>query len=280
VVTDNETNLLYISDQLPLKHPDFYSRFIDLLEQQNISYNLLPNTKDVWAVDYMPIQIAEDRFVQFKYAPDYLQTPKWRKTITDVDSVCEALNIKPIKSNIILDGGNIVRHTNKVIMCDKVFKENPTYSRDELITELKELFEIDKLYFIPQQPHDFTGHADGMVRFIDNETVLVNDYSKEPTVFKRSFERALHNSDLNYIELTYNPYRNAKHIQANGIYINYLQMEGTIIVPTFNIKEDDYALITLEHIFPGQKIIPIESNEIAKQGGILNCISWNIYSPQ
>jgi agmatine deiminase len=53
-------------------------------------------------------------------------------------------------------------------------------------------------------------------------------------------------------------------------------MENTVIIPTFDIKEDDLAVRQLETIFIGQTIATVESNEIAYDGGILNCITWNI----
>ena len=71
-------------------------------------------------------------------------------------------------------------------------------------------------------------------------------------------------------------YDNKNYNQANGDYINYLQMENTVIIPTFGIKEDDIAVKQFETIFAGQNIVTIDSNEIANDGGVLNCISWNI----
>ena len=53
-------------------------------------------------------------------------------------------------------------------MCDKIFSENPAYSRKQLIKELEDIFKTDLLYFVPQQPKDYTGHADGMIRFIND----------------------------------------------------------------------------------------------------------------
>lgn len=53
-------------------------------------------------------------------------------------------------------------------------------------------------------------------------------------------------------------------------------MENTIIIPTFDIKEDDIAVKKLETVYPGQTIDTVESNEIAYDGGILNCVTWNI----
>jgi len=40
--------------------------------------------------------------------------------------------------------------------------------------------------------------------------------------------------------------------------------------------KDDITVRQLETIFVGQNIQTIESNEIAYDGGILNCITWNI----
>ena len=53
-------------------------------------------------------------------------------------------------------------------------------------------------------------------------------------------------------------------------------MENAVIVQTFGIKEDDEAVKQFETIFAGQTITTINSNEIANDGGILNCITWNI----
>jgi agmatine deiminase len=236
----------------------------------------LPQTKDVWAVDYMPIQTDLNKFIRFVYNPSYLQSKKYLKTISDVDEICKAIGIETFKTDIIIDGGNVTRWTNKVIMTDRVFKDNPTFERKQLIRELYELLQVDKIYFVPEQPGDFTGHSDGMVRFVDENTVIINDYKQEKEEFYRAFEIAIHNTGLDYITIPYNVYDNKSNDHANGDYINYLQMENTVIIPTFDIKEDELAVRQLETIFTGQNIQTVESNEIAYDGGILNCITWNI----
>ena len=58
--------------------------------------------------------------------------------------------------------------------------------------------------------------------------------------------------------------------------LNYLQMQQAIIVPTFKTKHDDKALKVLEQVFKGQTFATVESNDLANEGGILNCITWNI----
>lgn len=277
MVTDSETNFIYLADLLPIMYPDFYKRFEKLLKECDIETALLPDTKDVWAVDYMPIQIDKDKFVRFLYRPPYLTKDKILiKTISDVDSICATIGISNVKSPILVEGGNVTRCKNKVIMTQRVFKDNPTYERSPLIRELYELLQIEDLYFIPEQPYDFTGHSDGMVRFFDEQTLLINDYSKESKSFQKAFEIAIHKTGLEYIKIPYNVYGNKNNDQAKGDYINFLQVENTVIVPTFGLQDDDKVLGMFEKIFAGQSVKSIESNEIANEGGVLNCITWNI----
>jgi agmatine deiminase len=94
--------------------------------------------------------------------------------------------------------------------------------------------------------------------------------------FQLQCRMALHNARLNYIEIPYNPYDNKKDKNANGIYMNFLQMQQAIIIPTFGIKEDDAVVKQFEELFKGETIATVDGNEIAYEGGILNCISWNI----
>ncbi len=278
MIIDNQTNSLFLADCLPEKQSKFFKRFEKVLKNCNINFQFLPNTKDIWAVDFMPIQISVNTFIQFTYNPDYLQPKKYQKTISNVNNICDEIKLNRIKSDIVLDGGNVIKTTDKVIMCDKVFFENPTYTRKQLSEKLKNLFEVDKLYFVPQQPKDYTGHADGTVRFFDNNTVIINDLSKVDKNFQRAFYISLDNAGLDYIAIPYNPYGNKTSGQANGYYINFLQMENVVVVPTFGIKEDELAVRQFEELFKKQTIATVDSNELADEGGVLNCITWNIKS--
>lgn len=277
MIQDNETNKLFLADCLETKQSKFFQRFEQVLKECDIHPHFLPNTKDIWAVDYMPIQIAKNKFIQFVYKPDYLNTPYYKKTISNTDTVCKEIGIKTIKSNLNIDGGNVVRSKNKVIMTDKAFYENKGFSKTEITKQLIELFEIDELIFIPwDSVNDKIGHADGMVRFINEDSVLINDYSIESKKFQHDFRLAIDKSCLNIIELPYNPVLKQNSISATGIYINYLQMQQAIILPTFNHKLDEQAFKIMSECFKEQKVVTLESIDIAKKGGILNCITWNV----
>jgi agmatine deiminase len=275
MITDSQTNYLYLADCLPASHPLFYAEMCTKMHEAGIAHELLSGTRDIWAVDYMPVQVSATEYVQFRYYPDYLRTKKWERTITDTTQVCNSLGLSPMRSNIIVDGGNVVRSADTVIMCDKVFRENPDVPERILIKQLQELLGVDRMVFIPQDRYDFTGHADGIVRFLDADTVLINSDTGDDPHFNTALRMSLHNAGLNYIEVPYVP-DNTSNDSAIGLYLNYLQMENVIMLPVFGMKEDEEAVRQFETLFPRSTIIPLMCNDIARKGGVLNCISWNV----
>ncbi len=275
MITDNQTNLLFLSEILA-ERERFLSQLIEILDHQKIKYKFLPLTNDIWAVDYMPIQTGKEKFIQFKYEPDYLQNDEFISTKTDTKFVTKAIGLNTIDSRIIIDGGNVIKGKDWVILTDKIFEENPELGKNNLISELEKLFEV-KVIIIPQEPNDFTGHADGIVRYYDQDTVLINRYKRnDKKDFQKKLINELKNQGLGTIDIPYNPYDNADYDMADGLYINYLQMENFILLPTFDKKEDEEAYRQFQQLFPGQTIETIDSRDISRDGGVLNCITWNI----
>lgn len=273
MITDQETNHVYLSS-LITKYEEFYKQFISILSHYNIGWDLLSKTKDIWCRDYMPIQKDRNTFIQFKYKPDYLQEERYINLQTNPDSVCKAIGIKTIKSDIVLDGGNIIKGENWVILTDKIYKENPNYTQKGLIEKLEELLDI-KVIIIPQEPGDYTGHADGILRWYNDHTVLLNQY---PTSycprFQKLLKRTLTEAEITPIEIPYALSNKNNADKVHGLYINYLQIDKLVIVPTFGLREDENALAQFEILFPNHTIEYIDARVISAQGGVLNCITW------
>ncbi|MCI1731424.1 MAG: hypothetical protein LKM34_03155 [Prevotella sp.] len=84
-----------------------------VLEQYGIEVGVLQETEDYWCRDYMPLQVAEDRFVKYRYFPNYLDKPKLRRYRTEVCKPWSHLCIDDKclldLSDITLDGGNMVK---------------------------------------------------------------------------------------------------------------------------------------------------------------------------
>ncbi|MCF8231353.1 MAG: agmatine deiminase family protein [Bacteroidales bacterium] len=232
----------------------------------------MPDTKDIWARDYMPIQINDDTYIEYRFDPDYLQKASKgsRDLKTYPDIVCDSLKLQTEKSDIIMDGGNVVKSTDCIILTDKIVKENQlSYSKNELIKKLHDTFQVDKVVLIPWDKLVEYGHSDGMIRFIDNNTVLINHYYKNDTVMKHRLRQA-------GLKTEFIDYKVKKKDKRNWAYLNFLQTKDLILLPKFGIEEDGQALEQIESFYPDYKgrIAQVEMTDIVGFGGGLNCMSW------
>ena len=284
MISDSRTNTIYFSDLLRTdkSYSETFNDFHKVITACGMQYDFLSKTRDIWARDYMPIQVSKDKFVEFRYDPDYLQgIGKERREIkTYPDIVCENIGLRTIKTDIILDGGNVVKSENAVILTDKVVKENErTYDRNILIDQLEILFETDKIILIPWDDDDY-GHSDGMVRFIDNNTVLLNWFYKTcDEYFRNSLLEPIKEKGLKYEWLDLGLVSD-KIDGYNWAYINFLQTEDLILVPKLGIKEDDIAYSQICKFYKSYadrgRVFQVDSRQIVEKEGALNCISWTI----
>jgi agmatine/peptidylarginine deiminase len=242
------------------------------LEENGIAYGLLPNTKDIWARDYMPAY-SNGHYVSYVYNPDYLQNEKNKKYITDnVEEVFDFSNDSVIKTKLVIDGGNVILCGDKVIMTDKIFNENSSLSKEEVIAEIERVFSA-KLVVIPWDKEEEFGHADGMVRYVSDNHVLINQYKDIDPEFRQKLIDSLspYFSEISELE-----YGKASSSQS-WAHINYLQVDNYIFVPQLGIMTDKLAREQISKVFPTSKIVPVEVKGIVKKGGALNCVSWNHY---
>lgn len=257
-----------------LKSTDKYisaaDRVFAALDLSNIKYKLLNNTNDIWARDYMPVKTKSGKYVSFRYEPSYLaDDPQLRTNFkTDIAPSFKVDNL--VYTDINLDGGNVVFSPSKekVIISDRVYSENPSWHKAELTAELAKLLEANVI-IIPSLKSDMTGHADGMVRLVGENTAIVNA-PLSPYGFETKVKKSLQNYGFNVIDF---PYFYSKGDSAVGCYLNYLETEKSIFMPVFGVDTDNEAIELAKNIFD-KIIIPVNINEIAADGGLLNCISW------
>lgn len=271
IVSDADTNIVYISSWLKDECPHFYPHFLEALKENDIPFKIMKRTNDIWARDYMPIQIYDNRFVQYSYNPDYLQEKQEdRESITDVDAVCQEIGIECVKTDLIIDGGNVVKAGQYIIMTEKVYKENPNLTPAEIRNQLRKLFHCD-LIMLPWDKNEKYGHADGIVKAIDDHTVLLTNYADYDSQTAERFSKIL----SQYFDVKTLHYSETSN-DLNWAYINFLRVGDVIILPGLNIPEDQQALQQIKRYYPSCKVVQIDSSEVVKKDGALNCITWNI----
>jgi agmatine deiminase len=278
MIPDWQTTFVYFSRLFSNRHRVLWKQLTEILRGHSVPFGLLNKTRDIWARDYCPIQVQGKRFVKFRYCPDYLRG-RYERLITH-DDVCKQVeNLgKFQKPEIILDGGNVVSGKNKAILTDKVYRENPKWKPGRLRSTLAELLHVDQCIMIPKEPGDPIGHSDGVVRFLKEDLVVVNDYSKVDPAYGKQLCAALAKHGLR-IEIVphFREDRSEDGIpSATGNYINFLRIGNLIVVPAYGSLEDQKACKTLERLCPKATVIPLECVKLSRKGGVLNCVAWTI----
>jgi len=275
LIAEWDTNHLFLSDRLD----DDESALIASLRStlKGVPIDIIPGTHDIWCRDFMPVQVDGNRFCQFVYDPDYLKD--YRNLITPAEK-CRLPFMEDYRQEpIVLDGGNVVASRAKVILTDKVYKDNPGIERPRLRQTLEELFRAECI-FIPKEPYDRVGHSDGVVRFISEQCVLVNDYSSVDPGYGMRLRTLLEQKGLNVESLPMFQERGRRRPgnipSAVGLYINFLRVGDVVVLPGYNTPEDQVAVEKVRQAMPNAIVFQLPCRTLAEKGGVLNCISWTI----
>ena len=281
IITDQVTDFVYFSSLIKKvkEYLPFWQRLEPILIDNNIKFGFIENTRDIWCCDYMPIQKGINDFIQFEYFPDYYLFPEYiaKLTIPSETRIIDKINTK--HSKLIVDGGNVVKSEKIAILTEKVIEENSNLEPKTVLSRLEKDLGVEKVFLIPKAPYDYTGHADGMIKFIGENDLLVSDYSNESVSWRNKMDKALEKTGLNIIsfpsEIVEEKNKDGDYT-AKGVYLNFTQIGNIILFPQFELNSDKTALEETRKLYPECKVIPINSNEIANDGGVLNCITWNI----
>lgn len=259
------SSLLKTNPQYSLSAENLFSALSDSGEK----FTLFDGAKDIWARDYMPIKTKSGKYISFRYEPSYLADDPQLRTNFKTD-IAPHFTLPVTYSNINLDGGNVVFSPSKAkaVITYRVFSENPEYDKNTLLLELENLLEAE-IIIIPSLISDMTGHADGVVRFV-NENTVIGNASPYKNGYEQKVKISLKKHGISVVDF---PYFDSAGISAVGSYLNFLETDNYIFLPVFGDAQDETAVKRAREIF-NKKIIPVNINGIAEEGGGLNCISW------
>lgn len=273
MIPDYGCNAVYFSEWLKKDYSDIYKGLARILNKHNVAYDIIPNTKDVWCRDYMPLQLDKERYLCYEYKPDYLMnSARNRKYITDSLNVCRDMQLNIKETPLIMDGGNVVKVGNKAIMTEKVFVENPSIDEDSLKKQLEKQMECE-VVFIPWDRNEKYGHSDGIIKPISDNTILMTNYHD----FDREYTNEVVKRLSCKFEIETLSYKVRKTAPESWAYINFLTIGKLIVLPALGIEEDEQALSQIKRYYPECLVEQLNISDLVKDGGGLNCVSWCRY---
>jgi len=247
---------------------------------------------DSWMRDIAPIFYNEDKklksisfdFNGYGKYPDYFNDNKVSKFISN------HLNIPTKNSDLVIEGGAITYDDRKNLFSTKnvLFNKNrkQKHSSEYIIKELKYLFDLNHIFLFENglKDDDTDGHVDNLLCPIGkNKYLIATTHKLDPNyeiLEKNKANLVKFFQDTNQIfELIEIPLPTRKKINNKYIvssYINFYFSKNKIILPQFNVKEDNEVKLTFQKLFPNREIIMLETENINYGGGNIHCITMNV----
>lgn len=194
---------------------------------------------------------------------------------------------------LVLEGGSIETDGEGTLLTTEACllnrNRNPNLSRADIEHQLAEHLGIKRVLWLDQGHligDDTDSHIDTLARFCDSHTIAFVDCTLEsdphyPVLSKmretlRSF-RQQDGSPYRLISLPFpDPIVNDQGQQLPATYANFLILNESVLVPTYDQPQDLQAIAALAEAFPDRTIIPVDCRLLIRQNGSLHCISMQI----
>ena len=236
------------------------------------------NISDIWMRDFTTINPQHP--VQFKYTWASVTQQESVEIQNSFKAFADKYKIERATSDMLLDGGNIVDNYSGKVIATTRFMEDNKLSALEAKQQLMFLLAATKVAIIPPD-EEILAHADGMVCWIEDNTLLVNDYS-EDTAFRNTVLNELASSFPNTtiievpVEFTKIKQAKGELIEsACGVNLNATLTFNTLYVPVFGLPHDDEVLEIIKQNTT-KKVIPINAEGVCGLGGSVRCLSWQL----
>ena len=255
---------------------------------------------DIWMRDYGGCFVVDDQggrgLVDFNFNGWGNKQAHGSDTLV-ADELSYQTNATYISSQLTGEGGGIeIDGFGTAIITESCWvnsNRNPGWTRAQIEAELKANLGLRKIIWLPGiKGKDITdAHVDFYARFASKGVVIANldndPNSYDYAVTRKHLEilKAATDADGNKLQvhtlppplkLRSNVYTQNKPDFAPG-YINYLPVNGAVIVPQFgDAAADKYAKNLLAKLYPGRVVVQVNIDPIAAGGGGIHCVSKNL----
>jgi agmatine deiminase len=191
---------------------------------------------------------------------------------------------------LVLEGGAIdtngrgVLLTTEECLLSKVQERNPGLDRAGYERAFRDYLGIHTTIWLGEGcvGDDTHGHVDDIARFVDERTILLavepdpgDDNHERSIDNRRRLEEAARRLDggLRIVELPYPRPVIMDGERLPASYANFYIANGVVIVPTFNDRNDRFALDIIARCFPHREVIGIHAVDLVWGLGTLHCLT-------
>jgi agmatine deiminase len=255
--------------------------------------------------DHGDVRLVDWQFNAWGGLYDGLYTP-WDKDDLVPLKVAELERVDRYSAPLVMEGGSFhVDGEGTLITTEECLLSpgrNPGLSRSEIEGYLHNYLGVDKVIWLARgiDPTETNGHVDDVACFVKPGVVLaattndVNDWYYELLQDNLRRLRSATDARGRRLEVHTMPMPAVIEItsaEAGGIetadgtiprragdktaasYLNFLIVNGGVVMPVFDDPKDDDARQTLQGLFAGREVVTVSGREIVLGGGNVHCIT-------
>ena len=235
---------------------------------------------DIWMRDFTTVDPNDP--VEFVYTAASTENRHQSVAIqASFNAFADNLQIIRKRSQLVLDGGNVVdNHAGRVVTTTR-FMEDNKLSYDAAKQALKDALGAREVAII-EPDEDVLAHSDGMVMWAGADTLLVNNYSSIDPSLQAKVSRELRESfpgvKIVQVPVAFDdktPSKWAGFSSACGVNLNAVLTNNYIYVPTFGSSNDAQAL-NLINANTSRKVVPVDARAVCPMGGSVRCLTWQV----
>lgn len=189
----------------------------------------------------------------------------------------------------VLEGGAIESNGKGIILttskCLMEKNRNPRLTQSTIEKKLVEYLGAKKILWLNSgylEGDDTDSHIDTLARFVNEDTIVFQSCDDKSDVHYEELQN-MEKELLNFTQLNGNkfkvialPWIEAKYDEEDRLpatYANFLIINGAVLVPTYDDKNDGEALDIFKKLFPKRDIIGVDCQTLIRQHGSLHCVT-------
>jgi len=244
-------------------------------------------TDDTWARDCSAISVFNDGVLELL---DFTFNGWGNKFEATKDNLLTRhINKEAIRCDFVLEGGGIDGNGKDLLLTTTHTMFNPNrnknLTKEQITQKLQEYFGVKHILYLHNgylAGDDTDSHIDTLARFVDRDKIVYvqcQDKNDEHFDALAKMEEELlmyakqYNLKLFPLPMVPPIYYDNERLPAT--YANFLFVNGAILVPTYNVKEDKIALEIFQKLFPTREVVGVDSLVLIRQHGSLHCVTMN-----
>ncbi|WP_158527301.1 agmatine deiminase family protein [Pelagibaculum spongiae] len=267
---------------------------------------LLIATNDTWCRDFAPLTLQVDGKPQLlnlvfngwgqKY--DHALDAAAAADPVMVEALTELYSNHPQPQwnhqALVFEGGGLESNGAGVLLttdaCVMHPKRNPDLSRQQILKKLSELTGASEVYSLSEgglSGDDTDSHIDNLARFVSKNCIVYlqcdqtddENYSALNKMQREllTLQRPNNQPDFDLIAMPQpDPIFDCDNRRVPASYINFVLVNGAVLVPQYGVAQDATALQILGDCFPDRQAIGLSCRALIEQNGSLHCLSMQL----